>query len=165
MTRWTATAAAAALTLVPFAPSQAQGVIVRREISLDLAQELANAALAACRERGYKVTITVLDQAGGPLVVLHDNAAGLHTIENSRRKAYTARTFGVSSAEFAKRYAANPAAVQQVVLANIVAAAGALPIKAGADVVGAVGVSGSPGGDNDERCAQIGIDKIADRLN
>ena len=84
-------------------------------------------------------------------------------MENSQRKAYTARTFRISSGEFAQRVKDNPS-ISAVHLTGIIAAQGALPIKAGDEVIGAVGVSGAPGGEKDEACAKAGLDKIADQL-
>jgi uncharacterized protein GlcG (DUF336 family) len=92
-----------------------------------------------------------------------DNASP-HTMENSRRKAYTANTFRASSAVFAKRVADGEAGPrQQATLPGIIAIAGGLPIKAGDDVIGAAAISGSPGG-NDEGCVQAGLDKAKDLL-
>ena len=86
-----------------------------------------------------------------------------HTIENSFRKAYTSRTFRVPSGEIATRLKDNPT-LPFVHLSNVVAAQGALPIKVGDDIIGAVGVSGAPGGEKDEVCSKAGIDKVADQL-
>ena len=86
-----------------------------------------------------------------------------HTMENSQRKAYTARTFRIPSGEFAQRVKDNPT-LGAVHLTGIIAAQGALPIKAGDEVIGAVGVSGAPGGEKGEACAKAGIDKVADQL-
>ena len=153
-----------ACALAGVIPAHAAGVVTEHDLSFDLAHDIALQALQTCRQNGNSVTVTVLDRAARTLVVLHDENAAPHTIENSLRKAYTARTFKSPSADFAARYAANPAAAQQVVLANIAAAAGALPIKVGQETIGAIGVSGSPGGDKDEACAKAGIDKYADQL-
>jgi uncharacterized protein GlcG (DUF336 family) len=84
-------------------------------------------------------------------------------MENSQRKAYTARTFRIPSGEFAQRVKENPT-LGVVHLTGIIAAQGALPIKAGDEVIGAVGVSGAPGGEKGEACAKAGIDKVADQL-
>jgi uncharacterized protein GlcG (DUF336 family) len=157
-----ALAGAAALSLT--LPARANGVVTEHDLSFDLAHAIAMEALETCRHNGNNVTVTVLDRAANVLVVLHDETASPHTIENSERKAYTSRTFKAPSAEFAARYAANPAGAQQVMLARVVAAAGALPIRLGAEVIGTIGVSGSPGGDKDEACAKAGIDKYSDQL-
>jgi uncharacterized protein GlcG (DUF336 family) len=84
-------------------------------------------------------------------------------MENSQRKAYTARTFRMSSGEFAQRVKDNPT-LSAVHLTGVIAAQGALPIKVGDDAIGAVGVSGAPGGEKDEACAKAGLDKVADQL-
>jgi uncharacterized protein GlcG (DUF336 family) len=94
---------------------------------------------------------------------LRDDNASPHTFENSQRKAYTARTFRVPSAEFATRMAGDPVKAQ-LALPGVIALAGALPIKVGDEIIGAVGVSGAPGGEKDEACAKTGIDKVADQL-
>ncbi len=100
---------------------------------------------------------------GEVVVQIRGDDAPPHTIENSRRKAYTSRTFGVSSGELARRVKNDPT-LGLVHLNGVIAAQGALPIKLGADVIGAAGVSGSPGEDKDEACAKVGIDKVSDYL-
>jgi uncharacterized protein GlcG (DUF336 family) len=84
-------------------------------------------------------------------------------MENSMRKAYTSRTSRAPSGDMVKRLKDNPQ-LSQIYLTNIIAAQGALPIKAGEDVIGAAGVSGAPGGDKDEACVKAGLDKVADQL-
>src|SRR5471030_790061 len=119
----------------------AQGVVTQKNISLALAQTIANAALAQCESMGFKVSVTVVDRAGLALVMLRGDGAGLHTPEGSDRKAYTARTFSRSSAEFAKRMIDEPSSVGSRSYTRVLAIGGGLPIKAGSDVIGAVGVS------------------------
>lgn len=154
-------AAACALSLGFTAQASAQALIAQRNISLDAALQAASTALETCRKNGYKVTVTVLDRSGRTRVVLHDDNVSPHTIENAHRKAYTALTFRMASGEMGKRIAANPTATAPLLLANVTSAEGALPIKAGDDIVGSIGVSGAPGGDKDAVCSQSGIDKIA----
>ena len=84
-------------------------------------------------------------------------------MENSQRKAYTARTFRVPSGEIAQRLKDNPT-LPFVHLSGVVAAQGALPIKIGDETIGAAGVSGAPGGEKDEACVKAGLDKVADQL-
>jgi uncharacterized protein GlcG (DUF336 family) len=153
-------AAAAVLATLASAAS-AQTVIAERSLSLDAALDAAGAALKQCRSDGYQVVVTVLDQAGRTKVVLSDDHGRLHTVEHSLRKAYTALTYRVSTAEYGQRVASTPTAAGTLHLDKITTAAGGLPISAGKDVVGAIGVSGSPGGDKDEVCARAGIDRIA----
>jgi uncharacterized protein GlcG (DUF336 family) len=141
---------------------QAQGLVTERNISLAMAQAIANAAMAKCKEMGYRVSVTVVDRAGLPIVMLRGDGAGLHTPEGSDRKAYTARTFRQPSADFVKRMLADPASTGSKEYTRVLALGGGLPITVGDDVVGAVGVSGSPGKDDD--CSKAGIDKVADQL-
>jgi uncharacterized protein GlcG (DUF336 family) len=136
----------------------AQGVVTQKNISLALAQTIANAALAQCESMGFKVSVTVVDRAGLALVMLRGDGDGLNTPEGSDRKAFTARSFSQPSADFVKRLADRPDTVGSRQYTRVLALAGGLPIKAGNEVVGAVGVSGSPG--KDDVCAQASIDKV-----
>jgi len=155
-----AAALAAALTLS--LPAYAQGLLTEKNLSLAMAQSIANGALEKCQSMGYKVSVVVLDRAGLQIVLLHGDGAGLHTVEGADRKAYTARTYRAPSANFAKRVASDPGYAQAVHYSRVLALGGGLPIKAGDEVVGAVGVSGSPG--KDDVCAQAGIDTVAGEL-
>ena len=160
---------AATLAMVPYV-AQAQTapstptLVTERTLSLNAAHEAATAALEQCRKDGYKVTVTVLNRAGRTAVVLHDDGANPHTIENSLRKAYTSLTFRTPSGEFGKRVTASPTGAGALHLDKVTSAEGALPILAGQEVVGSIGVSGAPGGDKDAACAQMGIDRIAKGL-
>ena len=127
-----------------------------------MAQAIANAVIAKCQSMGFKISVSVLDRGGLALVMLRDEGASLHTVESSDRKAYTARTFRQPSAAIVKRIQEEPAVAGFKEYTRVIALAGGLPIKVGDDVIGAVGVSGSPGKDDD--CAQAGIDKVADQL-
>src|SRR5262249_51043634 len=147
----------------------AQTLINERTLSVDAALEIATTALASCRIHGTPVTITVLDHAGRTKVVLRDDGANLHSSEHSLRKAYTALTYAIPPGEYGKRAAANPGSAGPLPLANIPTAAGGLPIKAGDTVVGAIGISGTPGakggGGADEGCARAGIEKVMKGVN
>jgi uncharacterized protein GlcG (DUF336 family) len=154
--------ASLAVAAVLASPAGAQGVVSEKNITLALAQTIANAALEQCQSMGYKVAVTVVDRAGLALVMLRGDGAGLHTPEGSDRKAYTARTFRAPSANFVKRMLDDPAAAGSKEYTRVLALGGGLPIKVGDDVVGAVGVSGSPG--KDDVCSQAGIDKVASQL-
>jgi uncharacterized protein GlcG (DUF336 family) len=101
---------AAILAGVPCA-ANAQTVLTQRTISYTAALEAATVALDTCRKNGYKVTVTVVDSGGGTKVVLHDDGARPHTIENSMRKAYTSLTSGRTSGEYGKNNIANPQSV------------------------------------------------------
>jgi uncharacterized protein GlcG (DUF336 family) len=151
-----------AVTAALSAPAYAQGVLTQKNVSLGLAQTIAQAALDQCQSMGFKVAVSVVDRGGMVVVTLHGDGAGLHTNEGAERKAFTARTFGQPSADFVKRLKDRPDTVGSLHYTRVLALGGGLPIKVGNEVIGAVGVSGSPG--KDEVCAQAGIDKVADQL-
>lgn len=134
-------------------------------VSADAAMEIASAALAACRKEGQKVSVTVVDASGRVKVTVRDDGAAPHTAEHSMRKAYTALSYRMPSADYGKRFAeAKGIAIGPQLLPNITTAAGGVPIRAGGKVVGAVGVSGTPaatgGGEGDAKCAAAGIEKV-----
>jgi len=141
----------------------AQQVVTERQISVGLAQEIATAALEQCRRDGFKVAVTVVDRSGRIKALLRDDGTGPHTIEASRRKAYTSAVFRVPTGVFAERVS-HPAAAALTQLEDVIALQGGVPVKSGDEVIGAVGVGGAPGGDKDEICANAGIQKVADRL-
>ncbi len=151
-----------ALAAVLSSPAGAQGIITQKNITLALAQTIANAAIAQCRTMGYKISVSVVDREGLPVVMMRDDGAGLSTPEGSDRKAYTARSFSQPSADFVKRLQDRPDTVGSRHYTRILALAGGLPIKVGDEIAGAVGVSGTPG--KDDVCSQAGIDKVADQL-
>jgi uncharacterized protein GlcG (DUF336 family) len=124
---------------------------------------VAEGAMQACLAKGYATSAVVVDRDGETLVAMRGDGAGPHTLENARRKAYTANTFKQPTAEYAKKLL-DPASVahQQVTLPSIIAIDGGVPIKVGNDVIGAAGVSGSPGIDSE--CVNAGIEKIKDQL-
>jgi uncharacterized protein GlcG (DUF336 family) len=146
----------------------ADTLINERQISVDAALVVAQAALTACRAHGSIVTITILDRADRVVLSLRDNGASPHSVEHSLRKAHTALTYNMSSREYGKNAVANPGSAGALHLANITTAAGGLPIRAGDTLVGAIGISGTPGakggGGADEECAKAGLEKIAGGL-
>lgn len=160
---------AALLAAIPCAAGAQPTLVTERTLSVNAAMEMAMAALEACRKHETQVTITVLDHAGRTKVVLRDDGANPHSVEHSFRKAYTALTYRMPSADYGKRATANfPASAGPLRLPNITTAAGGLPVLAGKTVVGAIGISGTPGakggGAADAACAQAGIDHVAKAL-
>jgi uncharacterized protein GlcG (DUF336 family) len=149
-----------ALAAALAAPANAEdGLITQKSLSLGMAQTIANGAMESCKAMGYAVSVAIVDRDGLTMVMLRGDGAGLHTVEGAERKAYTARTFRGPSADFLKRMQRDPAAHASETYSHVLALPGGLPIKIGNDVLGAVGVSGSPGKDDD--CGQAGIDKVA----
>src|SRR5258706_6123975 len=156
---------AGCLIAVPLGAA-AQAVVNEPALSANAAIEVARAALAHCRREGQKVTVSVIDHAGRPKVSVRDDGAAPHSVEHAFRKAYTALTYKMPSAEYGKRAAeAKGAAIGPQLLPNITTAAGGVPIRSGSSVIGAVGVSGTPasggGGAGDAKCAEAGIEAIA----
>ena len=138
-------------------------LLTHKDLSLAVATDIAVAAVDACKAQGYNVSAHVLGREGQVVVALRNPAAGFATYENSMKKAYTARTTRAPSGKFADAVKGNPNA-GQFFLSNFVAAQGALPIMVGNDVIGAIGISGAPGGDKDEACAKAALDKYAAQL-
>src|ERR1700716_3422203 len=102
----------AALACLIAAPAGAQ-LIQRRDLSYAIAKTIAENALADCKARGYAVAVVVVDRGGDTMVARRADDAGPHTMENARRKAYTARTFRMTTEEFIKAMATNPARREQ----------------------------------------------------
>jgi uncharacterized protein GlcG (DUF336 family) len=145
-------------------PAAAQEVLTEKALSLDLAHAIAQGAVEKCRADGYHVSVTVLDRDGVVKAAFRDDGSGPHTIVTSRRKAFTSVTFRQPSADWAKRVLTDPAVAGLKDTEGTIALGGGVPVKAGNEVIGAIGVSGAPGGEKDEACANAGIQKFADKL-
>jgi uncharacterized protein GlcG (DUF336 family) len=157
-----AAAAAIACTLAAPLPAGA-AIIMHKDISLDNAKTIAEGAIAACNAKGYATSAVVVDRDGETVVAMRADNASPHTMENARRKAYTAMTFKQPTAEYARKLLdPNSVAHQQVTLPNVIAIPGGQPIRSGNDVIGGVGMSGSPGLDDD--CVNSGMEKVKDQL-
>jgi uncharacterized protein GlcG (DUF336 family) len=143
-------------------PVSAQ-LLQRKDLSAAMALTIAETTIATCKANGYAVSVTIVGRNGETIVQVRGDNTGPHTIENSMRKAYTARTFRVPSGEMVTRLKNDPT-LGLIHLNNVIANQGALPIKVGDDTIGAAGASGAPGGEKDEACVKAGIDKVADQL-
>src|ERR1700716_1514763 len=132
--------ALAALACLIAAPASAQ-LLQRKDLSCAMAKTIAENALADCEAKGYAVSVVVVDRGGDVMVALRANDAGPHTMENARRKAYTARTFKMTSEEFAKRREAEPVRRQQATLPGVIGIPGGLPLRVGDDGIGGGGLS------------------------
>jgi len=142
--------------------ADAQGVVMQRTMSLSMAKMMAEATLAECQSKGFHTSAVVVDRAGLVMVVLRDEQASPQTVDMARRKAYTARMFRSSTAEFAKR-TQDPLYAPQRDVADILALSGGVPVMVGNEVIGGVGSSGSSL-DQDDACAKAGLAKVADLL-
>jgi len=152
---------AAALAFSSCAGAQ---VLMQKDVSARLAWAVIEAATAHCEQQGYSITVAVVDRVGRLRAYLQGDKASLANIELARRKAYTAVTFRRSSMEWAKRTAPGSDLFGQRSLTDVIPLGGGIPIKVGEDTIGAIGVSGAPGQEKDEACAQAGLDKVADQL-
>src|SRR5580692_4161297 len=160
--RCAAIALASACACALSAPASAQ-LLSHKDISAAMAITIAETAIETCKTNGYAVSATIVGRNGEIIVQVRGDNTGPHTVENSFRKAYTARTFRSPSGALVDRVKADPT-LGLVHLTNVIANQGALPIKLGDEVIGAAGASGAPGGEKDEACVKAGIDKVADQL-
>jgi uncharacterized protein GlcG (DUF336 family) len=140
----------------------AQGLPTQKLLTIDVAQAIAQEAMMKCRADGYKVTVTVVDSANNLKAFLRDDGAGMATVEVGRMKANSVMAFGRASGPPPNLPAGAP--VPPPVLPGTINAMGGLPIKVGDQLIGAVSVSGAPGGDKDAACASAGLAKVSDKL-
>ena len=153
--------ATVAAAVILFVCGEARGqVLMQRDVSVRMALTIAQAALDEC---GVNTSVAVVDRAGRVRVLIQGDNASPHNMELARRKAYTARTFRQPSAAWAKRTeTTNPG---QRMLADVIPLGGGMPINAGEETIGGVGLSGAPGGqEKEEACARAGIARVADQL-
>ncbi|HEY1362059.1 MAG TPA: heme-binding protein [Xanthobacteraceae bacterium] len=143
-------------------PGNAQ-LLARKDLSMHIALTAAQAAIETCTSQGYRVSATVVGRNGEVLVQIRGDGSPPHTMENSFKKAFTARTFRIPSGDMEERLRKNPQMGAQY-LTGFTTGRGALPIKVGEEVIGALGVSGAPGGEKDEACVKAALDKVADQL-
>lgn len=142
----------------------AQAIRSERSVSLELANQIATATVAACQANGHAVAATVVDRAGTVRALQRADNAGPHTLESSRLKAYTSASARNNTLAMMEGAQKNPAAANLTDIPGFLLLGGGVPIRAGNDVIGAVGVGGAPGGHLDEQCALAGIDKVKDQL-
>ena len=145
--------------------ASAEAIVNQRELSLDAARAMADAAIAHCREGHFHVSVTIVDNGGNIRLHARDDGASPHTVDASFKKAYTSRSYRVPSADFMKRTeiggGGRPGLRQ---INNVLGVPGGLPIKVGDETIGGIGVAGAPGDSGDEGCAAAGIEKVKDQL-
>ena len=155
---------ALALSLITAAGANAQAVRTEKNMSLELANLLASASVAACAANGYAVAATVVDRAGTVRAVQRADNAGPHTLAASQQKAFTSASAKNTTLAMQEGSQKNLAAANLVYIPGYLLLGGGVPVKVGNEVIGAVGVGGAPGGNLDEQCAVAAIDKIKDQL-
>lgn len=159
------TTALALLSLTLAAPlANAQAVRSEKNMSLELATQIAAASVAACAANGYAVTATVVDRAGSVRAVQRADNAGPHTLGASQQKAFTSASAKNTTLAMMEGSQKNPAAANLVYIPGYLLLGGGVPVRVGNEVIGAVGVGGAPGGNLDEQCAMAALDKVKDQL-
>lgn len=150
--------AAASLTLLSGTViAEDPPIVPIKRLSMEMALQIAQGAIAQCRKEGVQIGVTVVDRGGHPQAVLRDVLAMDLTLTISKQKAYTAMSFNSPTSELETRFK-SPFSVGKI--DGLVMSAGGLPINAGGTILGGVGVSGSPSGETDEKCAKAGIDAV-----
>lgn len=142
-----------------------QATYTLKSITPEAALKAAQAALQSCNKSGYQVAVAVNDRGGHPLVMLRDRLAGAHTPDTAVNKAWTALSFRMDTLSFAKATQSGEEASGIRHLPKVVGIGGGRMIEAGGSIVGAIGVSGAPGGEADDACAKAGIAAIQDELD
>ena len=161
---------AVTLAMVVAGAAQAQGVVTTHKVSAAIANELVGDSVAQCAKNGYKVWAVVVDLDGVRQAVLRGDGAPIHSQDNAYYKAYTLASMGLARKETSTKQIqdrmakAAPSSVPVFPLPNITYAQGALAIVANGETIGALGVSGAPGGNFDEDCARFALDKVKDRM-
>jgi uncharacterized protein GlcG (DUF336 family) len=152
----------AAALLLSGPPAQAADLVDVKQMSMELAAELVHTAVAACRQRGWQVAAVAVDRTGVPQAMLRDTLASRFTIQVAQEKANAVVLSGVASSKFRRNRADIRPEMDQV--EGILVLEGGVPVRAAGALVGAVGVSGAPGGDNDEICARTAVERVQERL-
>jgi len=139
-----------------------EGTFQSRSLTTETALSAARAALEHCRKQGYQVSVAVVDRAGLTQALLRDRYAGAHTVDVAANKAWTAASFRTSTKDLARETQPGQPMSGLRSLPRFLAAGGGVVIEAGGSTLGAIGVSGAPGGEADEGCAKAGVEAIRD---
>ncbi|MGE5321174.1 MAG: GlcG/HbpS family heme-binding protein [Hyphomicrobiaceae bacterium] len=150
------------ITAAPYARAAQPDLLPVKQISLELARDIAMDAVETCRKEGYNVSAAVLDRAGNVQAALRDTLAPRYTLEIAERKAGLSIMSGIPSGEFLTARADIRPELNHI--DGLIVIEGGLPIRSAGSLVGAVGVSGAPGGDKDAACAAAALKKVEERL-
>lgn len=156
------TGRAVGLLMFMASAATAEGLVETKLLSLDLARTIADAAIEACRKDGYQVSVVVVDRGGRTLVLLRDVFSNQYFSELAQGKANAVVLSGVSTAEL--KVNRSDMIDELNLLDGVMVLRGGLPIQLAGSMIGAVGVSGAPGGDKDEICARAGIEAVREEL-
>jgi uncharacterized protein GlcG (DUF336 family) len=144
--------------------AQEEALVPLSVLSPELALEIAQTSLAACRAEGYQVAVAVVDRMGVPQVMLRDRYAGPHTPDTAQRKAWTAVSFRADTLALAKNTQAGSDQSGARAITNALMIGGGVPVEVAGTTIAAVGISGAPTGEADDRCARAGIAAVKARL-
>lgn len=162
----TAAAFATATSVATPALSQSSEALVNfNSMKPEIAVELAQVALENCRDAGYQVAVAVVDRFGQTQAVFRDRYAGTHTVNTAAVKAWTATSFRISTLELDQNIESGTLSKGLRDIPGALALGGGVPVESAGSIVGAVGVSGAPGPDIDEGCANAGIEAISERFD
>jgi uncharacterized protein GlcG (DUF336 family) len=166
MKRFALAAMLVGLTTVTPIPGQAQdGALVPFSVMKpEIASKLAQAAMEACRTEGAQVAVAVVDRFGVLQALVRDRFAGPHTPETARRKAWTAVSFRGDTLSLVEATKPGSEAYGANFISGVLMLGGGVPVEANGSIIGAVGVSGAPGGALDDKCARAGIEAVAGDL-
>lgn len=155
----------AAATTLAFSARAEEATVTYKSLSPEVALEAVQAALKQCRADGFQVAVAVVDRFGEPQVLIRDRFAGLPASTIATDKAWTALGFRANTSDLAKSVESGQISARLASLPRITMFGGGLVIEAGGTLLGAIGVSGAPGGDKDEVCAKAGLAAIRDKLD
>ena len=157
-------AMAMAMIVAPASADDDDALVTFQVLKPEIALEMAQAAMANCREGGYQVAVVVVDRFGLTQVVLRDRFAGAHTVETAERKAWTAVSFRTATLELDEvtRPGTVSAGIRQI--GKALPLGGGIPVESAGSIVAGIGISGAPGPEIDDNCARIGVEAIEDRL-
>jgi uncharacterized protein GlcG (DUF336 family) len=140
-------------------------VFSTKSLTPETALAAARSALEACRKQGFQVAVAVVDRSGMTQVLLRDRFAGAHTVDLASNKAWSAASFHMATSALAVETQAGKAQSGMRNQARFAGVAGGLPIEGAGSMLGAIGVSGAPGGEADEACARAGILAITEAID
>lgn len=153
--------AAALIALMPYAVPAADELPKEAVLPMSMAGKAIQASLDACKKDGYRVSVSVVDRAGVLRAMTRADGAGPHTVDSSRKKAYTAASLRRPTTELAELINKVPTLQALREMNNdVLFLGGGLPIEIGGEIVGGIGVGGAPGAHLDDACAQAGLDAI-----
>jgi uncharacterized protein GlcG (DUF336 family) len=151
------------LAVIAMPAVRAGDVVNVKLMTLELAVDIAQASIDACRKDGYQISVVVVDRSGRTQVLMRDVFANQYLTQLAQGKANAVVLSNTSSSALRKNRA--DIADELNLLDDLLVLDGGLPVMVAGSMIGAVGVSGAPGGDLDEACAQRGIDSVQERLD